>query len=1017
MVTMITQVDRLTGNYESTFIYSLNASFNGVTGDINSAQIKVFIPEYFDIFLGDVEFPVQNTFEEEVPGGRNVVFDFGTLEDLGIAVRIGFGLFFNQNAVNGQTFALNSQMYINDELQLEYTNEEIELIVNTRFEISREMVLPLLDPAPGSEIYYKVTLENFGDLGGEIENIQIISEGSDSITIDPTFEVIGSDVSPSNFKDTRYDGTIGIFNGNTVEFTLPAYRGEKYEFIYKAIINENLEIGTELVTLLDWSIDSIPETTDVNTITLNDLESSATISAYGPEYTLPNEHLAYEFNIANVGNQPLFDVTLLETLPDEIDYYRFRTGIFYISEINLPTNANYFIAYTTVLGESGEFGPFNSNVDTTVDLQFILDSGDNLATLTWQLPIFNVGVRSRIPSRIDGIVKSDIPINTTIVNDLELTYILDTGAVTIPNSKSTLVQNTCSLIPVFSQTSTNVPVKPGQSLIYTIGASCRESRLGNPIIAFLLPKELELDTEIPLTISYNDPFPNSLTPILPPAVVISDINSNGDSIIKFEFKDEFAFNFRQNSTFNITFNTKVKIGAVENLETFMILNTISSNAYIPDNEDIYKDTNNIANDPNVSDIYAKSTVRNNQILFFVSTRSNKKVKGSLDTEFVEEPLVGRSIAGGNIEYKINITNIGNAPLTKVEIVDILPHIGDTGVIETTTSRNSNYAIYTLSEVKAKITKDNEIINDTEFQIYYSNSYDPVRFGPAFDIIGTDDDWIETIPEDLVNIKSYKISTNGIELLPGETLEVDIIAVSPFGTPLNSIAWNSFAADVSYNDLSGNEAHMLAIEPEKVGVQIEPPPSDTGTIEGLIWFDTNKDGLPDIDEDGVNGVGVVLLDENGVVVNYVFTVPNFEIKNGYYSFSNIDYGNYYLRFFKEPEYVFTKKITDNPIGSKVNTKTNMTDLLVVDEINSQITINGGLIDKPQVEIETLLEINESTNKMVKDIIRNQMLLSMKTDSVICLIEDQKKNEKIAFSITTLLLLIISIITSVVFFLIL
>ncbi len=982
MFTLITQVDRTKGNYESAFIYTLNAGFSGISGNIENVEIRMFIPEYLNIFYGDIEDHVEEIRTEEVEGGRNIIFDFGSIEDLGVAVRLGFGMSFIPDTPSGTLFELKTEMYINGIKEVEYINEQIELEIITRFEISREVVLPSIDPAPGGEVFYKLTLQNFEDLGGEIQNIQIICQGTANIQIDSTFPVVGSDVS-SKFADTRYDNVLGSFVGNTVEFNLEAYKGQKYEFIYKGIIGADLEIGTEIVTLANWSIDTEEQEQDVHTITLGDPVYTAVIPAYGPNYTLQNEYIGYEFNIKNTGNQPLQTVSIEEILPQEIEYYEFKTGTFHFAEIKVDVNAEYVIQYTTVQGNVGEFGPFNTNTNSTVDLQFILDEGDNLATLRWDLVQLSVGMGNKISPKIDGIVKSDILDNTTIINEFELSYVLDEDIEIIPNTKSTIVQNTCVLNTSFSQTLTDRPINPNTVIRYSIGATCRESRLLDPIIAFMLPKELEYigNDEI----SYTDYFPNSETPELPDVEIIPDINENGDTIIKFAFENDKSFNFRQKSNFNISFDTRVKTAATGEFETFMILNTITATEVIPDSSDIYRDTNDIAENPLVSPIYAKSNVNENRILFFVSTKSNKKIKGNLDTEFLEEPQVANATSGGSIEYKISVTNIGNVGLEQVEIVDILPHIGDTGVILNTVPRNSGYPVYTITEVTAKIIRENGTEEKTGFEIFYSNSYNPVRFGPVFNEIGVDDDWILTLPENIADVKSFKVITNESVLNPNDMLEINVIAVAPVSTPVDSIAWNSFAADVVYKNLEGDDTHLLAIEPEKVGVQIQDTPVDKGVINGYVWFDDNKNGLPDIGEEGMNDVGIVLEDENGIIKDFTFTNPNFDNENGYYSFNNLDYGNYVLTFFKDPKFIFTKQRLDEEQGSKVNSKNNKTAVISINEDNRIIQVNGGLIKKPRIEMEKLLEVNTSANQTIKNIIRNQMLITMKMEDTKGLIE--------------------------------
>ena len=148
MYTIVNNVDRTKGNYEDVFIYTLNASFSGISGSTQNTKIKMFIPENLILYLGDIEDPVKQVTEDVVPGGKEVTFDFGTIDDLGVSVRIGFGLTFAPDiAISGDKFSLISGIYIDDVLEIDDTAEEIELEVIPRYEIARQIVLPAIEPA------------------------------------------------------------------------------------------------------------------------------------------------------------------------------------------------------------------------------------------------------------------------------------------------------------------------------------------------------------------------------------------------------------------------------------------------------------------------------------------------------------------------------------------------------------------------------------------------------------------------------------------------------------------------------------------------------------------------------------------------------------------------------------------------------------------------------------------------------------------------------------------------------
>lgn len=981
MLTLISSVDKTVGSYEDVFIYTLNAGFSGIEKEINTAKVVLEIPKGMEIYLGDIEEPIKEAIKEETDTETTVTFDFGAIEDTGIAVRIGLGVTFTTEIENGSNFELISKMYINDEEMISYANEAIELSVIPRFELERTMVLPAINPAPGGEIYFKTTLENFGDLGGIIKNIKIVIEEAEGLTLDQTYSVVGKDVSNGSFIDTSQDGVIGIYNGNTIEFNLESYRGEVYEFYYKAIISSELDTGTKIVTNANWSVDDVERTVSVNTITLAVASALGSISAYGADYTIQNANFGYEFSIGNVGNQALETVTIVEDLPEEINYYRIRTGTYGYTGIDDELIADYTIYYETDAENTGEFGPFSTNIDSEIDLEAILASGENIASLTWEIEMLSVGIVSKIPVRIDGIIRQDIDDNTTIVNRMTFSHIANGTKVETEASKSTLVQDTSVLTPTFSQTYTGTPINPGTTIRYTIGASARNSRLNNPIIAFVMPKQLEYMGNA--TIKYDDYFEGDLYPELPEAILVENINDNGDTAVKFEFKDDNAFDFRQKSTFSISFDANVQIGAKDTFQTFCILNTFLTNEIILDEQSWYKDTADIADDSTVSSVYARSTINSNSILFFVSTKSKKYVKGSLDEDYVEEPEEGTTTEGGLVNYKISITNIGNADLEQIEVVDILPYIGDTGVIDITEERDSQFFVSALNEVTAKVLKEDGEEEVAEFKIYYSTSTDPVRFGGSFTTIGTDDNWSEIAPEDLTEIRSIKVSTIDTLITPNEVLEVEIQCVVPVGVEEEAVAWNSFAANVAYTNSYGETEDMLAIEPQKVGIQIANQVENTGEISGYTWFDTNKDGLPDEEKTGINGVGIILIDEDGIIVDYTFSAPNSNQEDGYYLLTGIEYGNYTMVFVKDDEYSFTTQVLDDGTGSKVDASGDVEEF-TIDEESSILVVNAGLINKAPTSIEMLLEVNKSANAVVKNVIRSQMLLGMKMEDTISLI---------------------------------
>ncbi len=981
MATLITQIDRQTGNFEEAFIYSLNASFNGISGSIESAQITMLIPNNIDIFLGDVKDPVKEVRENILADGREIVFDFGSIIDLGIAVRIGFGLTFNQSSVNGDSFILNSKMIINGEEIVTYDSEEITLVLNEQFEISREIVLPSVAPSAGSAVYYKLTLENFGDLGAVINNLSIRCNGSNLISLDQNYPVVGRDVS-SKFADISADDLTGAFDGNSLVFDIPSYKGQRYEFIYRALVADSAEIGEGIPTICNWSIDTVTKEDEVHEENLAGKIFDADITLYAPDYTLPAEYICFRMNFENSGNQILQNVILENDLPTQVNYYELNTGSFYIGEIGQNLSAEYFIDYQTANGVTGELGPFNSDVNTTVDLTTIIPENDSLTILFWRLNTMSIGLQSKNPLQLLGIVKPETQIDSSLLNHMDLSFINDDEeTIQIVENTTTLVANFCTLNPSFSSSVASNPVRPNQEFTFNLNANCSRSRLKNPIFAIILPKEYEyLGNE---QYSYSDIF-TATTPPQPVVRTIPDFDANGSTLVKFEFINENEFSFRQLANISINFDVSVAVGALGNVGSFLLLNTVGSTGVIPNSLDVYIDTNNIAEDSSVSQNYAKSNILVNRILYFVSTSSNKKVKGLLDTEYVEEPEVGRTFDGGSLEYLITVTNIGNANLEEVEVVDILPYIGDTGVISTSSPRNSEYPIYALTEVVATLVPSEE---EVEFDIFYSTSTDPVRFGASFDIIGTDDNWTNEPPSDLSLLKAFKVRTKDIVLLPNQSLRIAITASIPTGLPVSAIAWNSFATDVIYRDLENQEQHLLAIEPEKVGVQVVESDPNLAKISGYSFFDSNSDGYYSDKDSLVNDVMAVLYDENLNQLRFTATRTDALGNDGQYSFEALPLAKYYVKFFIDDKQLkFTEQRLDADNGNKADRQSGVTQLLDLTVENLAENINVGIISKSQHTLSEILKVNRQARGMVRDVIKNEMLLVMKEEDLLDLISN-------------------------------
>lgn len=242
--------------------------------------------------------------------------------------------------------------------------------------------------------------------------------------------------------------------------------------------------------------------------------------------------------------------------------------------------------------------------------------------------------------------------------------------------------------------------------------------------------------------------------------------------------------------------------------------------------------------------------------------SRKWVKGELDPDWT---AAGKTTPGGNIDYRLQVTNVGNIPMKELVIVDSLPKIGDRGPV-TGTPRESKWSPVLSSGVT---------LSTYGITTYYTTD-------TQIDI-SDDVHWSTALPDDITSVTGIKfVFADDRIIQPGETIDLIWSMRAPVGAPVNEYAWSSFGYSVKQMD----GTPLLDAEPPKVGVLIEH--NDKGEIGNYVWLDVNKNGVQDEDPKfGVNGVEVRLLDKDGAVLATTRTGNDVDGNPGYYLFPNLE----------------------------------------------------------------------------------------------------------------------------------
>ncbi|NEQ62542.1 MAG: hypothetical protein F6K53_36220, partial [Moorea sp. SIO4A1] len=287
---------------------------------------------------------------------------------------------------------------------------------------------------------------------------------------------------------------------------------------------------------------------------------------------------------------------------------------------------------------------------------------------------------------------------------------------------------------------------------------------------------------------------------------------------------------------------------------------------------------------------------NVEIAGIATLDSQKVVQGEVDTSFSTS---GTTVPGGQVDYQLTITNQGTVPMTNILVVDMLPAIGDTQVLNTSTARGSQWRPNLAGPVTVAIPG---------VTVEYTTNSNPCRPNPSDgqDLnwpSGCVNDWSTTFPSDPSAVTALRFNLGNLVLDPLESVVLNWPMRAPAGAPTNGeIAWNSFAFVSTRTDQSGAAATLLPAEPPKVGIVIQPP--TPAIIGDLVWDDQNGNGIQDNSELGINGVRVELWQDGGdgqpgtsddSFYGFTLTAPDGTGNDGVYLFSNVPAGDYFLKF--------------------------------------------------------------------------------------------------------------------------
>ncbi len=630
------------------------------------------------------------------------------------------------------------------------------------------------------------------------------------------------------------------------------------------------------------------------------------------EYSIGQTAIFYINNAANTGNVPLDLFAVEDDVPHDITLTSITTGR-YNDEVPLQ------ISYKTDPMDT-EWTPWGSplttgNTNTTLYVADLgLTPGDTITNLKWDFgdgtTHVPVGFAPYQSMEIRGTVldPSPDPLPHTVTNYAYLHWSYG-GSEHVINASAHF--DIINAIPWLnpSKSADAATYYYGTRVTYTLRVKNHDYATGNltnPIAIEALPVQLEDPQFISVTGSSGLPAPTG-TNFTPGAMTSTKTDSAGRPVYVWRIGSTMdPVTLEPGQYYDIKFSARIKdqtlVGSVRN--TYYLTTDITNN--IKPYTGRTTDTEDLDGDGHTDDIMVPAT-RDIFVKFQGSLESQKWVKGELDSAWhhytLASPGLGETVAGGKADYRLTVRNSGsNGPISNIVLIDKLPRIGDTGVVDPT-ARESQWRPYLVNEITCVAGAG--LLDD--YKIYYSTNANPScteLADPANNNGSGGDGWTETPPADITTVRSIKIDLGDTVLQPNDSVTFEWPMRAPYGTTPGLVAWNSFGYGATYEDYA-DEAEIdqpfLPSEPQKVGFEIHN--EEPLNLGNRVWEDKNRNGIQDTGEPGINGVLIKLFNggadpDTDEPLAYTRTGDHFDEAGqgaGWYLFPDLPSGNYFMTF--------------------------------------------------------------------------------------------------------------------------
>lgn len=903
-------VDKTTVTPTEIFTYTLQYRCAGTASFCNGMMITDALPPGVE-FVG-MQGSVHTTNESYDPATRTVTFTFisplesGSTAEVKITVRFPSGTANGTQAVNTATINASNAPSITSNPVTTTTGGATTTLT-------------------GVDKYSTLTTK-------------VAEDGTADFTIEfcnPTTGVNMTNVSVTDPLPAGtqfvWAGTGGTYNAgtNTVTWNLANMDPGDCYYLHLVLLypNANFNVGdvsTNTATINYTPAGGSPQSIGASgSVTVTAPDPRFWVSKTGPSSIRPGENGLYVIKGANTGTEALPGFSIEDVIPAGITVTSFSTGAWY-----LPGNVNIGVTvkYTTNLNSTPTTvpgSPFNRGINTYIGTSSLgLASGEYITKLIWEFgpDPFPVGGFNWDAIGVNFTVNSDLAPGTQLNNCLtcHVTTAPDGGPGGPggdPGSGSPFVLEgtkckTTEIIPlsagnglyIFKSVKTGYgPYSPGDVITFDIvvgNPSVYQTAVNSPVVYDLLPPEV---TYVAGSQTYTDQGSGAPTPTF---TQIDNFNGTGRTLLKWEWP---GYDLMPGKEFKVSYDVTIGNAVIGGVGSFENTAQTTGSNLMECNVGNTPDTYDFDGDGNTTETFCNAVAPVN-IAELAALESAKWVKGQASLPFINTingdpcpsldgytryPCVAQTTPGGTADYRLYITNPGTIPMTNVVVIDILPIVGDAGVIDLS-PRGSQWRPVLVGPVDAP----------AGVTVYYSTESNPCRSAEGIEPSGPagciPPNWSTVPPTNITTVKSLKFDFGDIVINPGDELLLEWPMRAPLNVPTNGeIAWNSFGYIANKVNTDGTVGDpLLPAEPLKVGIATHP--LEPAAYGNYVWLDTNQNGLQDVTETGVQGVRVELFLDNGDGISdpNTDTYVSFTLTDaaGYYVFSNLPPGNYFAVFF-------------------------------------------------------------------------------------------------------------------------